>query len=124
MSPATRAKSTQAIAESIRNQLGTDTVVLITPGEFTCAVVVAPGPNQAPQRAEELPEPTNGSGAASVHADRLAYSIPEAARALGLSRDVIYDEIRAGRLESLKVGRRRIITRKHIDEFLMRLGQL
>jgi excisionase family DNA binding protein len=61
---------------------------------------------------------------APAHADRLAYSVPEAARALGLYRDVIYNEIRAGRLESLKVGRRRIITRTHIEEFLMRLGQL
>ena len=65
-----------------------------------------------------------GSGPASACADRLAYSVPEAAKALGLSRDVIYGEIRAGRLESLKVGRRRIITRMQIDEFLTRLGQL
>ena len=53
----------QAIAESIRQQLGTDTVVLITPGEFTCAVVVAPRPNQAASQPAELqPEPMPGLG--------------------------------------------------------------
>jgi len=37
-----------------------------------------------------------------------------------LSRDVVYDELRRGWLGSLKVGRRRIITRQQTDEFLAR----
>ncbi len=50
--------------------------------------------------------------------DRLAYSVAEAAEATGLSRDLLYDEMRAGRLAYLKVGRRRIITRQHLHAFL------
>lgn len=49
---------------------------------------------------------------------RLAYSVDEAAQITGLSRDLLYDEMRAGRLSYLKVGRRRIITRQHLEAFL------
>jgi excisionase family DNA binding protein len=50
--------------------------------------------------------------------DRLAYSVEEAARVTGLSRDLLYDQMRGGRLAYLKVGRRRIITRQHLEAFL------
>jgi excisionase family DNA binding protein len=53
--------------------------------------------------------------------ERIAYSVPETARALGLSRELIYDELRTNRLGSVKADRRRIITRKHIDAWLARL---
>ena len=52
--------------------------------------------------------------------DRLAYSVDEAAAINGLSRDLLYDQMRAGRLAYLKVGRRRIITRQHLETFLTR----
>ena len=51
--------------------------------------------------------------------ERLAYSIDEAAAITGLSRD-LYDQMRAGKLAYLKVGRRRIITRQHLEAFLTR----
>ena len=50
----------------------------------------------------------------------LAYSVDEAAVLTGLSRDLLYDEMRAGKLAYLKVGRRRIITRQHLEAFLTR----
>jgi excisionase family DNA binding protein len=50
--------------------------------------------------------------------ERLAYSVDEAAHITGLSRDLLYDQMRAGRLAYLKVGRRRIITRQHLEAFL------
>ena len=50
--------------------------------------------------------------------DRLAYSVEEAARITGLSRDLLYDQMRVGKLIYLKVGRRRIITRQHLEAFL------
>jgi excisionase family DNA binding protein len=50
----------------------------------------------------------------------LAYTVEEAAEATRLSRDLLYGEMRAGRLAYLKVGRRRIITRQHLDAFLTR----
>ena len=51
-------------------------------------------------------------------AERLAYSVDEAARLTGLSRDLLYDQMRRGNLASIKVGRRRLITRQHLQQFL------
>ena len=51
-------------------------------------------------------------------AGRLAYSIDEAARLTGLSRDLLYDQMRCGNLPYVKVGRRRLITRHHLQQFL------
>ena len=54
--------------------------------------------------------------------ERLAYSVDEAAKITGLSRDLLYDQMRAGKLHYLKVGRRRVITRQHLDAFLTRVA--
>jgi excisionase family DNA binding protein len=54
--------------------------------------------------------------------ERLAYSVDEAAKITGLSRDLLYDQMRAGRLHYLKVGRRRLITRQHLEAFLTRVA--
>jgi excisionase family DNA binding protein len=69
-----------------------------------------PGP-RGPHASEQSPD---------LPVDRLAYSIKEAAEATGLSRDLLYDEMRAGRLAYLKIGRRRIITRQQLQSFLAR----
>jgi excisionase family DNA binding protein len=50
--------------------------------------------------------------------ERMAHSVDEAAAITGLSRDLLYDQMRAGKLAYLKVGRCRIITRQHLDAFL------
>ena len=50
--------------------------------------------------------------------ERLAYSADETAAITGLSRDLLYDQMRTGELACLKVGRRRIITRQHLEAFL------
>jgi excisionase family DNA binding protein len=52
--------------------------------------------------------------------ERLAYSVDEAAQITGLSRDLLYDQMRTGRLTYLKIGRRRVITRQHLEAFLTR----
>ena len=57
----------------------------------------------------EEPEPS---------AERLAYSVNEAARLTGLSRDLLYDQMRRGNLRYVKIGRRRLITRQHLEQFL------
>jgi excisionase family DNA binding protein len=46
--------------------------------------------------------------------------VTEAAVITGLSRDLLYDQMRMGKLAYLKVGRRRIITRRSLDAFLAR----
>jgi excisionase family DNA binding protein len=64
-------------------------------------------------------EPSTGEGPApEPPAERLAYSVDEAARLTGLSRDLLYDQMRRGRLAYLKVGRRRLIARQHLEQFL------
>ena len=73
----------------------------ITPGAAVSPAALDPG--------------TPGPGPA---ADRLAYSVTEAARLTGLSRDLLYDEMRRGHLSYVKVGRRRVITRQHLEQFL------
>jgi excisionase family DNA binding protein len=51
-------------------------------------------------------------------AERLAYSVDEAASLTGLSRDLLYDQMRCGNLEYIKIGRRRLITHQHLEKFL------
>jgi excisionase family DNA binding protein len=51
-------------------------------------------------------------------AERLAYSVNEAAHITGLSRDLLYDQMRQGNLSYIKIGRRRLITRHHLEQFL------
>ena len=68
------------------------------------------------------PRPPGDATAAAASQDapsgRLAYSVDEAARLTGLSRDLLCDEMRRGNLASVKVGRRRLITRQHLQQFL------
>ncbi len=52
---------------------------------------------------------------ASDAPDRL-YSILEAAELLGIGRTALYGEIRAGRVRTLKVGRRRLVPSGAIRE--------
>jgi excisionase family DNA binding protein len=53
--------------------------------------------------------------------DRLL-SIAQAARALGIGRTALYSEIGAGRIRSVKVGRRRLIPSSAINEVASRQG--
>ena len=115
--PATPSGPTRAVAESIRVQLGTDALVLITPGPRSCAVVIASVPGY-PARLSDARMELDSESVKAREVERIAYPVPETARALGLSRELIYDELRSNRLASVKVGWRRIITRQHIDAWL------
>lgn len=64
------------------------------------------------------PVPASTSPEPGPATERLAYSIEEAARLTGLSRDLLYDQMRRGNLAYLKIGRRRLITRHHLQQFL------
>jgi excisionase family DNA binding protein len=57
-----------------------------------------------------------GQAGQDPYSGRLACSVDEAARLTGLSRDLLYDEMRRGHLTSVKVGRRRLITRQHLQQ--------
>ncbi len=81
-----------------------------------------PGPATQPGRTSESAPAGDTTTTDRVGQDspsgRLAYSVDEAARLTGLSRDLLYDEMRRGNLTYLKVGRRRLITRQHLNQFL------
>ena len=49
---------------------------------------------------------------------RLAFSPGETAALLGISPELVHDLLRSGRLRSVKAGRRRLISRAHIEAFL------
>ena len=51
--------------------------------------------------------------------DRLL-SVAEAAHQLGIGRSRLYAELGAGRLRSLRVGRRRLVPASAVDEFVRR----
>ena len=80
-----------------------------------------PEPVDVPRRIPDSAPPGGDNAAAASqdpHGGRLAYSVDEAARLTGLSRDLLYDEMRRGNLDYVKVGRRRLITRQHLQQFL------
>ena len=92
---------------------------------FAGPAVSQPDPHQADwagagfsRPGPALPSPPGGELCRAALEDALAYTVDEAAQATRLSRDLLYDEMRAGRLAYLKVGRRRIITRQHLEAFL------
>ena len=52
--------------------------------------------------------------------DKLAYSIKEAADALGISRNLMKGEISQERIFAKKIGNRTVIPRWALDEYLAR----
>jgi excisionase family DNA binding protein len=56
--------------------------------------------------------------------ERLAYSLPETAEALGISVDLVYDVLRTGELKSVKIGDRRLITADALKAYLASLGEV
>jgi len=52
------------------------------------------------------------------HNGKLSYSIKEFAKLNGLARGTVYSEINAGRLKTIKVGRRRLIPVEAAKEWL------
>lgn len=69
---------------------------------------------------EALREAARMEAATSPRAPDRLYSIDEAAAALNLGRSLLYSEIAAGRLRSIKVGRRRLIPAAAIATYIER----
>ncbi|OII65269.1 DNA-binding protein [Streptomyces sp. CC53] len=55
--------------------------------------------------------------AASAVQPRL-HRVEAAAELLGVKRTVIYEQIRLGRLRTVRVGRRRLVPTEYIDEYI------
>lgn len=67
---------------------------------------------------EALRETVRAEADAAPRAPDRLYDIDAAAAALCLGRSLLYGEIAAGRLRSIKVGRRRLIPADAIAEFI------
>ena len=50
--------------------------------------------------------------------ERLTYSIPEAAKILGIGRNLCYDRVKTGEIPAIKIGRRLLVPRKALAKFL------
>jgi excisionase family DNA binding protein len=54
-------------------------------------------------------------------ATKLLYRVPEAVEQTGIGRSTLYELMRSGDLESVKVGRSRLIPADALEEFVARL---
>lgn len=52
--------------------------------------------------------------------DQITYGIEDAHKQLGIARSKLYELIGTGELASLKIGRRRLITRRALTEYVAR----
>jgi excisionase family DNA binding protein len=55
---------------------------------------------------------------ASHEMEKIAFNLPEACQALGLGRTTLYAAIKIGELKAVKAGRRTLITREALQDFL------
>lgn len=62
--------------------------------------------------------PPDAVGAVSAAVERLAYSVPEVARAVGASRGWVQELVSQGVLPSTKVGGRRFVLRDDLLDLL------
>jgi excisionase family DNA binding protein len=70
-----------------------------------------------PARSPGVPAPYT-AGAVQIGAIPRLYRIRDAMRILSLSRSTIFEQIRAGRLRSVKQGRTRLIPETAIREYI------
>ena len=84
-----------------------------------------PGSADPPRRTSGPPPPEDdiAEGTASragrdSHGGQRACSVEEAARLTGLSRDLLYDQMRLSNLACVKVGMWRLITCQDLQQFL------
>lgn len=59
----------------------------------------------------------------NLNIEKAAFSIDDAARALSIGRTSLYQQVKVGRLRTIKCGRRTLVLARDIDAFLNRLQQ-
>jgi excisionase family DNA binding protein len=72
----------------------------------------------SPVRRVDTGTPDDPGTGESVTGEKALYRIPEAMRLLSLSRSVIYNQIRTGRLRSVKEGSTRLIPADAIADYV------
>ncbi len=63
------------------------------------------------------------SGLQPNEPDRLSYSMSEAARAVGLSQATLFRLVKDGKLETVKIGSRTLVTRVELERLLAQGAQ-
>lgn len=58
-----------------------------------------------------------------THHTQMAYDIKSTVALLSIGRTKLYEEIKSGRLKSIKVGRRTLIPAQSLNEWLVALQQ-
>lgn len=59
----------------------------------------------------------------AVQADRVVFTVEEAAERLGVGRTLVYALVKSGEIESIAIGRLRRIPCDAVDDFVQRLRQ-
>jgi len=52
------------------------------------------------------------------HIERATYTVPETAKLLGISRSHAYELAQTGQLPTLRLGKRVVVLRRHIEKLL------
>lgn len=65
---------------------------------------------------------TNHKGIQMNQLEKQAYSIAEFAKTMSLGRTRVYQEIKEGRLQFIKVGKRTLIPAQYADNWLRNCG--
>ena len=60
----------------------------------------------------------------AVQAERIVFTVEEAAERLGVGRTLVYALVRSGDIESISIGRLRRIPCEALDEFVRRMRQV
>ncbi|MDF4250474.1 excisionase family DNA-binding protein [Streptomyces sp. WMMB303] len=66
----------------------------------------------------KLSEEEIGASAPQAAPSVRMHSVEEAGRMLGLKRSITWEEIRFGRLKSVRVGRRRLVPTEYIEQYV------
>jgi len=54
--------------------------------------------------------------------EQLLYSLQEACDLLGVKKDMLYRYINSGQLESTKIGRRRLFSKRQLERFVEKMA--
>lgn len=60
---------------------------------------------------------------AEMEDERLTLTVEEAAKMLGIGRNLCYERVKTGDLPSIKIGRRILIPRRALEKFLEQAGK-
>jgi excisionase family DNA binding protein len=84
----------------------------VDPLERIASEIAAPEPQPQPQPAEEI------APVRVVETDKLAFSVREASRLLGIGRGTVYATIKDRKIPSVKFGKRTLIPAKGLCDWL------